>query len=65
MHSLPLTQMRKLKEWTLIQLTALNNNFQQNLLQKLNCQIQHKKPGTKNERNKNKTWKPSRTTVQK
>jgi hypothetical protein len=46
--------MRKLKEWTLIQLTARNNNFRQKLLQKLNRQIQHKKAGKKMKETKTK-----------
>ena len=42
MHSLPLTPEKKQKEWELIQLIARNNNFPQNLLQKLNWQIRRK-----------------------
>jgi hypothetical protein len=44
MHSLPLTPKRKEKEWILIQIIAQNNNFPQNLLQKLNPKTQYKKP---------------------
>ena len=44
MHSLPLTQNRKQKEWTLIQLIAQNNNFPQTLLHQLNLQIHYKQP---------------------
>jgi hypothetical protein len=40
MYSLPLPP--KKTEWELIQLIARNNNFPQNLMQKLNRQIQHK-----------------------
>jgi len=55
MHSPPLTPKNKQKEWTSIQLIARNNNFSQNLLHKLNQQIQHQKnqPG-KNQRKKQK-----------
>jgi hypothetical protein len=57
MHSLPLTPKKKQKEWTTIQLIARNNNFPQNLLQKLNQQMQQKINYDKTEEiNKNKTW---------
>jgi len=42
MYSLPLAAEKKQKDWELIQTIARNNNFPQNLLQKLNRQIQHK-----------------------
>jgi hypothetical protein len=68
MHSLTLTPKRKQKEWTLIQLIARNNNFSQNLPQKLNLQIQHKKKPTRNKpmnETKTKHGQPSYTTAQK
>jgi len=48
-----------------MQLTARNNNFPQNLLQKLNRQIQHKKQEQTHETNKNNTWTLSHSTAQK
>ena len=42
MHSLLLAPKNKQEEWELIQLIARKNNFPQNLLQKINRQIQHK-----------------------
>jgi hypothetical protein len=58
MHLLPLTPQSKQKEWTVIQLTARNNSFPQNLLHKLNLQIKDKKTnqGHTNDSNTNKSW---------
>jgi hypothetical protein len=58
MHSLPLTPQKKQKEWTVIQLIARNYSFPQNLLHKLNLQIQDKQPnqGQTNDSNTNKSW---------
>jgi hypothetical protein len=54
--SLPLVPKKKQKEWTSIQLTERNNNFPQNLLRKLNWQIQHKKQEKTKEETKKKNW---------
>jgi hypothetical protein len=53
MQSLPLDQSRKQKGWETIQSIARNNNFPQNLLQKLNRQI-HKINHTHNRNKDNK-----------
>jgi hypothetical protein len=42
MQSLPLDPSKKQKEWQTIQIIAMNNNFPQHLLQKLNRQIHNK-----------------------
>jgi hypothetical protein len=57
MYSLLSTPEKKQKEWELIHLTARNNNFPQNLLHKLNPQIQHKTGHVQTEgRDDGKTW---------
>jgi hypothetical protein len=67
MHSLPLTPNKKQKEWTSVQLIARNNNFPQNLLHKLNRQMQHKKSTVIKPKKETKTklGQPSHTMVQK
>jgi len=55
MHSLPLDPDKKQKEWKTIKTMAKNNNFPQQLLQKLNQQIQHK-AGHKETEKKDKIW---------
>ena len=55
MHSLPLTSKQKQTEWTLIQLIAQNNNFQQKLVPNLNLQIRQKKTRMK-PTGKKKKW---------
>jgi hypothetical protein len=55
MYSLPLTPEKKQREWELIQVIA--RNFPQNLLQKLNQQIQRKTGHVQTEgRDDKKTW---------
>jgi hypothetical protein len=54
MHSLPLTPKRKQTEWTPIQLIAPNNTFPQKLVQNLDLQLQHKKPGSNQRKKQNK-----------
>ena len=54
MHSLPLSQNKKQKEWETIQVIAKNNNFPKHLIQKLNRKIQQK---TKNTQPNEKTTK--------
>jgi hypothetical protein len=57
MHSLPLDQNKKQKEWQTIQSIARNNNFPQHLLQNLNRQIHNKTDHTRNINEDNKrTW---------
>ena len=57
MYSLPLIPKKKQKECESIQLIARNNIFPQNLLQKLNRQIQHKTGHVQIEgRGDKKTW---------
>jgi hypothetical protein len=51
MHCLPLNAEEKQNEWGIIQTVAKNNNFPQNLLRKLNRQIQHKTEHTQTRRN--------------
>ena len=58
----PINTKEKTKEWTLIQLIAQNNNFPQNLLQKLNHQIQHKKKKPTRNKPMEKTKNKTRTT---
>jgi hypothetical protein len=64
MHSLPLDPDKKQKEWKTIQTIAKNNNFPQQLLQKLNRQIQHKVGHKKPEKKDNKIWKMSRVMLE-
>ena len=56
MHSLPLNQDKKQKEWETIQLIARNNNFPKHLLQKLNRQTQQKANHTQPNEKKHKIW---------
>jgi hypothetical protein len=56
MYSLPLAPGKKQKEWELIQQIARNNNFPQNLVQKLNRQIQHKIDHAQTEERDKTTW---------
>jgi hypothetical protein len=54
MHSLPLDPDKKQKEWKTIESIAKNNNFPQQLPQKLNRQIWHKAGHTQTEKKDNK-----------
>jgi len=56
MYSLPLDMENKQKEWKIIQIIARNNNFPQNLLQKLNQQIQNKIDHTQTGEKDMKIW---------
>jgi len=49
MYSIPLDPEKKQKEWKTTQTIARNNNSPQNILQKLNRQIQHKIDHTQTE----------------
>ena len=60
MHSLPLDPGKKQKEWKTIQTIAKNNNFPQQLLQKINRQIQHKASHKKKKNPKRKTTRSGR-----
>jgi hypothetical protein len=53
-HSLPLDPDKKTSEWKTIKTMAKNNNFPQQLLQKLNRQIQHKADHKETEKKDNK-----------
>jgi hypothetical protein len=64
MHSLPLDPDKKQKEWKTIQTIAKNNNFPQQLLQKLNRQIQHKAGHNKTEKKDKNIWKMSRVMLE-
>jgi hypothetical protein len=55
MHSLPLNQDKKQKEWETIQLIARNNNFPKHRLQ-LNRQTQQKATHTQPNEKKSKVW---------
>jgi len=55
-HSLPLNQDKKQKEWETIQLIARNSNFPKHLLQKLNRQTQQKATHTQPNEKKRKIW---------
>jgi hypothetical protein len=54
MHSLPLDQNKKQKEWQTIQSIPRNNNFPQHRLQKLNRQIHNETDHTRNRNKDNK-----------
>jgi hypothetical protein len=56
MHSLPLDPEKKQKEWKTIKTMARNKNVPQQLLQKLNRQIQHKADHKETEKKDNKIW---------
>jgi len=56
MHSLPLSQDKKQKEWETIQVIAKNNNFPKHLIQKLNRKIQQKTKNTQPNEKQRKTW---------
>jgi len=56
MHSLPLNQDKKQKEWETIQFIARNKNFPKYLLQKLNRQTQQKATHTQPNERKPKIW---------
>jgi len=55
MH-IPLDSDKKQKQWEIIQLIAKNNSFPQNLLQKLNQQIQHKASHKQTRKKDHKIW---------
>jgi hypothetical protein len=55
-HSLPLNQEDKQKEWKTIQIIAKNNNFPKHMIQKLNWKIQQKATHTQPKDKTRKIW---------
>ena len=56
MHSLPISQDKKQKEWETIQFIAKNNNFPKHLIQKLKWKIQQKTKHIQPNEKQHKTW---------
>jgi len=56
MHSLPLNQEDKQKEWKTIQIIAKNNNFPKYMIQKLNWKTQQKATHTQPKDKTRKIW---------